>query len=187
MLDGNAFITANTAGLTAGDNMPPTFADTFTTAKTEFDDLYQDFLDASQGNEIETQTKITANNSVHSKLMGMFLDGQEIFKTDEAVKKLFTFDQVLQTVSGPGIAGVRGLIKDSVTNQPILATVTVTIFGTDYSTESEEDGRYEISPVAADTYTIVFTAPGYQSHQVPDTEIQTGVLKTLNVSLIPSS
>jgi hypothetical protein len=188
ILDGEAFALANTAALTANSNMPPAFPATLTTAKGEYDTLFNDFFTAGQTDEIETQTKITANNNIHAALMSMFLDGQEIFKANEAVKKLFTFDQVLLTVAGPGIAGIRGLITDSATGLKLPNGVfaTISIFGTEHTTQSNGDSRYEISPVAAGTYTIVIECPGYQTLQIPNIEIQTGTLKTLNITLTPT-
>lgn len=185
LVDGNTFITDNTADLSAGGNMPAAFATTFGTAKTDYDTAYNDFFNASQNSEVATQTKMIANNTVHSKMMSVFLDGQEIFKNDEAVKKLYTFDQILLTITGPGIAGVRGSIKDSITNLLITSGVTISIFGTDHTTTVGPDGRYEISPVASGTYTIVITCPDYQDQQITNVEIETGTLKTLNIVLVP--
>ncbi len=185
MLDGDAFITANSVTLLAADNMPPTFAATFTAGKTTIDTAYDNFFNASQGSEVDTQTKITANNDIHAKMMSMFLDGQEIFKTNEAVKKLFTFEQVLLTLSGPGVAGIRGLIKSSLTGLPINATAHISIFGTEHETDSDENSRYKIEGVAAGIYTIVITCPGFQELQIPNIEIETGTMKTLNITLTP--
>lgn len=186
MLDGNTFILANTADLTAGGNMPAAFAATFTTAKTEYDTLYNDFLNAGQNDEIETQTKITANNEIHKQLMSMFLDGQEIFKTNEAVKKLFTFDQVLLTVAGPGIAGARGSVKDSVTGQLITVVASLQFTGpTNMTVTTNEDSRFEASPLATGSYMLVVTAEGYEILQITEVDIETGTIKTLNIILTP--
>ena len=187
LLDGEAFITANTADLTAGNNMPPTFGTTFNAAKSAYDTLYQSFITAGQTDEIETQTKLTANNALYASLISMFLDGQEIFKTDEAVKKLFTFDQVLLNIDGPGIAGARGEITDAPTGNTIAVQATVQLAGPSNKTvTSDSDARYEASPVAAGIYTITVTAPGYQTAVINNVEIQTGVLKTVDIALTPA-
>ena len=182
--DGNTFITTNITDLTANENMPPSFATTFSTAKTDFEGTLQDFFTAGMNDEVETQTKITMNNDVHAKLMSMFLDGKEIFRGNDAMKKLFTFEQVLLTVSGPGVAGLRGLIKDGSTNQPIGSGIGVSLLNTDYTTTTNVNSRYTLSPVAAASYTVIVTKAGYQTLQVPSVEIQTGTIKNLEPLLV---
>jgi hypothetical protein len=192
MIDGNQFITDNTAALEANDNMPPGpppagFAVQFATAKSEFEILYNSYINATLDTEVKTQGKVAANNAVYKDLTSMLKDGQRIFKNDDAVKKLFTFEQLLNDVAGPGIAGLRGLLRDSVTNLPLLEGVFahIKIFGTDHETDSGDDSRYKIEAVAAGTYTIVITCPGYQELQIPNIEIETGTMKTLNITLVP--
>lgn len=188
MIDGNDFITANSVALLAGANMPAGFAALFTTAKTEFETLYTSYINATLDVEVKTQEKITANNAVYDDLISMCKDGQRIFKNDEAVKNLFTYDQILLDIAGPGIAGLRGGLTDSVTGLklPDGVIATISIFGTDHTTNSNAESRYEISPVAAGTYTIVIECPGYQSQQITNVVIQTGTLKTLNIILVPT-
>lgn len=187
LLDGEAFITANTADLTAGNNMPPTFPVTFNAAKSGYDTTYQSFITAGQTDEVETQTKLNANNALHATLMTMFSDGRELFKNDEAVKKLFTWEQVLLNVEGPGIAGARGEITNLATGNPIAVPANLEFSGpSDYATVSDSDGRYQMSPMAAGTYTVTVSATGYQTQVINNVEIQTGVLKTLDIALTPA-
>ncbi|HRG59998.1 MAG TPA: hypothetical protein PK323_13670 [Bacteroidia bacterium] len=54
-----------------------------------------------------TEAKIIANNKVYSNLISMFLDGQEIYKTNELIRKQFVFEQVLNLVSGTGTASIK--------------------------------------------------------------------------------
>lgn len=183
MLDGNTFIVDNTVALSAGGNMPAGFVLTFSTAKGEYDTLQQSFLNAGQNDEVQTQTKIAANNDIHTKVMSMFLDGQEIYKDDEAVKKLFTFDQVLLTVSGPGNTGVKGTAKNSVTNLPV-PNANIAVVGTDIEIITDADGKFQ-KIIASGTVTFLVTCPGFQDIQITDFEIEAGVMKTLNIILVP--
>ncbi len=100
MDDGESFITDNLADLTANQNMPPAFHGQFSTLKTEFDTLYNTFTDVTQDAEEETSEKINANNALNGKLMGMFKDGQEIYRKDRAKQERFIFDMVLEIVRG---------------------------------------------------------------------------------------
>lgn len=181
LVNGNTFITDNTTELTANENMPDTFPPAFTAAKLEFDGLLQSFLDATKDSRVETQEKITANNGIYKNLMSMFLDGQEIFKNNEAVKKRFTFSQVLLIVAGPGAAGLKGHITDS-NGQPITVTATLSIVETGRSTQSDENAQYEFNQLSAGNYTLDITAPGYQQQQLLF-QIETSTVKTLDITL----
>lgn len=154
------FTTDHTTQLQNNDNMPPSFTAIITTAATNFSVIHQTFLDDEETAKINTETKIRNNNLVYDALMSMFLDGQEIFRNQEAILDQFIFDQCLLLVSGAGTAGVRGIIKNATTNQPI-ALATITLGADEYSTISEPDGNYQISPTAAGTYTLSATAIGY--------------------------
>ena len=100
MDDGESFITDNLADLTANQNMPPAFQGQFTTLKDEFDTIYSTFTDAEQDSEEGTKEKIDANNGIYDKLMGMFKDGQEIYRKDRPKQERFIFDLVLDIVRG---------------------------------------------------------------------------------------
>jgi hypothetical protein len=189
LIDGSAFITANSVALLADDNMPPTFATAFNTKKTSFDTYYEDFLDASQDEEIETQTKVTANNEIHASVMSMMLDGQEIFKNNEAIKKLFTFDQVLLTVTGPGNQGFKGNISNATNDLPLGVTATVAITGpTNKTVETDENDHFDCPQLTAgeQAYTITVTATGYQTKILNNQTVNTGTMKTINIELTPT-
>lgn len=179
MLDGETFITANTAALSAGNNMPAAFPLAFATLRGEYDALYSSFVNTTLDGEVQTGNKIIANNAVHQDLMSMLKDGQRIFVDDENVKPLFVFEQILNDIK-TSQAGVKGLVKDAATSEPIEG-VTVTIDGTDKEDITNEEGRYHITQVAAETYNLTFTKTGYQTKQVNDVEIQPGVTKVLDV------
>lgn len=164
--------------------MPPSFTAIITTAATNFSVIHQTFLDDEETAKINTETKIRNNNLVYDALMSMFLDGQEIFRNQEAILDQFIFDQCLLLVSGAGTAGVRGIIKNATTNQPI-ALATITLGADEYSTISEPDGNYQISPTAAGTYTLSATATGYQPLSIPSHVILTGTISTLNLLMNP--
>jgi len=183
--NGNIFITANTANLTANNNMPSTFAASFAAIKLSFTPLYVAFTTAEQNDEVETEAKIQANNDIYAKLIRMFKDGQVIFTQSRALRRQFVFEQVLLTVKGPGVAGIRGLITDNQTNRPITVQARVSVYNTTYTTNSDSNGRYEISPVAAGSYYLQFFAPNYYDAGTGPIAIETGTIKTVNISLVP--
>lgn len=100
MQQGETFIADNLADLTAGNNMPAIFQAQFTTLKDEYNAIYDEFTDARQDSEEQTTEKINANNGIYNKLIAMFKDGQEIYRTDRAKQERFIFEQVLGIVRG---------------------------------------------------------------------------------------
>lgn len=187
LTDGVAFATANTADLTAGNIMPATFPAAFAAIKTDYDALYASYITASQTDEIETQTKIEANNSIYASVMAMFLDGQEIFRKNEAVKKLFTFDQVLLNVEGPGNQGIKGDVTIQGTSNPVTAGEVSFTGPSNKTVEIDEDGHYECPQLAAGLYTMLVTAPGFSGVTFNDIEVETGIMKTIDVELTPAT
>lgn len=183
MTDGNAFVIANTVQLEANNVMPPGFPADFFTAKNDFDTDFQDYFAAAQDDELETQTKINANNTVHANLMNMFLDGQDIYKKNEALKKQFTFEQVLLTIAGPGNQGYKGYITQS-NNAPVTSGTVKFEGETTKTVNIDEDGHYECPQLAAGTgYTVTITVPGCEVKVITDIEVETGVMKTLSTEV----
>ena len=179
---GSIFIKENFATLTDKENMPDVFQSVFNDSKEKFDFLHQSFLDSEETAVVNTAEKITANNNIYSNLIAMFLDGQEIFKTKEAIQKQFIFDQVLNIVSGTGIAGIKGYITNAKDKSPIVGA-SVTLLLTSKTTKTDESGRYEITQVAAGKYQVVISAEGYHEKTITVQEVKVGTVSTLSVEL----
>ena len=181
---GSIFITNNQTELEADDNMPITFPAQFNTFKTEFLTLHQDFLDSRLTSESGTQTKILANNAIHDKLMRMLLDGQFIFREDEAEKKRFIFANLLIKVRGAGTAGIKGTVTDAITHLPIK-DVDVSLVYTVKKGKTDEEGKYEITRVAHGEFDIEVKKTGYQTKVITEFEILIGTISTLDIELAP--
>jgi Carboxypeptidase regulatory-like domain len=182
---GSTFISTNSATLQANENMPASFQVTFDNAKAAFTENHQEFIESEQAKVLATETKMLANNNIHAKVMAMFMDGQELFKDNEALKKQFVFEQVLTLASGTGSAGLKGTISDANTETPVVGAI-VTILPTGRTTASDEEGKYHFTQLAADEYAVTITAEGYQSFSADQT-INTGVTSTLNAALTATS
>jgi len=183
---GQTYIAANLAALQANQNMPAAFATSFSTDKTAFDNLHQQFLQSEELSQQGTEAKVIANNKVYSNLISMFLDGQEIYKTNEVIKKQFVFDQVLNLVSGTGTAGLKGYVTADKTNTPIQGAM-VAIEQNGKSATTDQDGKYQILQVAANTYNIKIGAEGYTSKLIENVVVKTGTVSTLSATLVPIS
>lgn len=181
MNDGMAFIDDNLATLTAADNMPPGFQNTFKDAKEAFGNKLQQFLDGEETNTIKAKAKNEANFQCYTRLISMFKDGQEIFKTDDATKRQFVFETVIGIVSGVDAAGFRGTVKTQ-EGVPVEGAIIMAV-GHDGQAVSDEDGRYLYKPLPAGTYKTTFTAEGFVTKEVL-MEVKTGTVSTANITLI---
>lgn len=179
---GSIFIDENFADLTANKNMPDTFKDVFNASKAEFDDLHQKFLDSQETITQLTDGKVVANNEIHSRLMAMFLDGQEIFKANEAIQNQFIFESAMYLASGTGTAGIKGYITNEKDKSPIIGAA-IKISGTTKSAISDESGRYEIIQVGAGKYPVEISAEGYQTKIITEQVIKVGTVSMLSVEL----
>lgn len=184
LTSGQTYIAANLAALQANQNLPASFQATFSSDKTAFDNLHQQFLQSEELSQQGTEAKIIANNKVYSNLISMFLDGQEIYKTNEVIKKQFVFDQVLNLVSGTGTAGIKGYITSDDTNLPIEGA-RVEIEQNGKGSKTDQDGKYQILQVAANTYNVKIGAEGYTSKLIENVVVKTGTVSTLSATLVP--
>lgn len=185
MLSGLGFITTNSATLMAGDNMPSTFENDFKDIKEAFEAQHEIFLQAEENSTVGQDKKVSANNAIFADLMSMLLDGQEIFKDEEALLKQFVFTELLYLASGTGTAGVKGQISDANTGTS-LENISVTIVGTTKKTVSGVKGEYEILQVAAGKYDILIEGDGYQTQTIKDWVVKTGTVSTLNIQMVPN-
>ena len=132
---------------------------------------------------VATEQCIKALNDIYQRFMAMMLDGQEIFRNDEVVRKQFVFTDVLSRVSGPSQAGLRGVIKDGNTNQPI-ADARIALFKTDYFAISGYEGNYLLHCPSGD-YEIEVTATGYRSSGLKPVTVTIGTISLRSEKLLP--
>lgn len=182
---GAAFITLHSVALLANQNMPSTFAaNIFNPGVTAFTAQLQTFYQAEEAARVGTAAKNAANEAIHTAVMSMFLDGQQIFRNNPTVKEQFIFESVLALISGAGSAGFKGLILDSVTSQPV-PNVKVGLFNTNKVTTTGPDGRYRLN-AASGFYTILIECPGYQPQTLTDREVKVGAHTIININLVPA-
>ena len=106
------FMQTHRGDLTAHLNMPASFQSTFDTHKATFEAYHQAFLDSQELINQATEAKLKANNQIYATLISMFLDAQEIFRHQEAIRKQFILDHLLQLTSSPSTALIRASISD---------------------------------------------------------------------------
>lgn len=179
LISANNYLTNHLNDLTANQNMPATFPATFATQSSTFNTLHIKFLDSEEIATIQAQQKIQANNNIYAALISMFLDGQEIFRQDEATQKQFIFTEVLQKISGAGTAGIKGYITDSQNEDPI-SDANIQILNK--STLTDADGHYQILQLPAGIHTLKIEVAGYQP-KTQTVTISIGTISTINITL----
>ena len=172
---------ANVAVLTAGDNMPPAFVATLTTASDAFDVQYNNFKLAEE-TSVETADKIKANNVIFRDGMAMLNDAQKIFMNEPEILTKFVFQHLLSLIN-PAVAGIKGTVKDAGTNAGIgNASIVSQREGDVAETVAVDvDGGFG-TQLKEGHYIIKVTATGYVE-QVVDMELKLTGLKTLNLLL----
>ena len=172
----------NVTALTAGNNMPPTFVATQKTGSDNFDVQYNSFKLAEE-TSVETANKIKANNLCYHAGISMLNDGQKIFMNEPEILTKFVFSNLLALINPP-VAGIKGNIKEAVTNAVIgnakiyaqrdglpADEVPVDVNG-DFGQQLKE-GHYKIT-VGADGYV----------DQVFEMDLKLTGFKSLNVELV---
>ncbi len=176
------YIDKHLSDLTAGQNMPSAFQATVTGLKTQFENQYQDFADATETAKVATQTKVEANNQLHENLMSMFKDGQQIFKRNQAVLDQFTFDTVLSLVTNTQ-ASIKAQIQDKNTLLG-LADAIISIIPSDTELTTDLNGEAHAN-IAAGTYTITITHPQYVTETIDNFDVKASQGNILKVKLTP--
>ncbi|MCB9849386.1 MAG: carboxypeptidase regulatory-like domain-containing protein [Phycisphaerales bacterium] len=81
------------------------------------------------------------------------------------------------------LIGVRGIVTDAVSGEPLAATITVV--GNSHPVYSDPDiGDYH-RMLLPGTYDLVFTADGYGQHQVSNVAVSSGAATRVDVALAP--
>jgi len=180
LVDGKKYLTDNAAILTPV--MPATFAATFNTEKTTFDNQYILFLQGEFEAPAATYNKVSANNSIYDDLLLFIDDAKEI--ADIPSSGQFSFAYFKGIVTSPGPAGLKGLITETGTNSKLIGASLI-LLDTDYVATSDADALYNFGNIASGNYNIQITLTGYQTLTVP-VQIFTGVTSTKNYQLTPN-
>lgn len=184
LLSGKNFITAHTAELTAGSNMPAGFSATYNTARTAFLPLLTAYINSKQATPTGTNAKVTANNAEYDACINMFQDGAFLFKTDDAKRPKFVFDSVLAQISTPGNAGLNVQVAEAVTFNPQQnATVKMQQTGQPATTlQTDAAGVCDFDSLPVGDYTLTVTLATFQTHTA-QVKIKAGVHSRRKVSL----
>ena len=172
----------NVTSLTANNNMPAGFVATQKTASDNFDLQYANFKMAEE-TSVETANKIKANNLCYHAGISMLKDAQVIFMNEPEILTKFVFSNLLALINPP-VAGIKGNIKEAVTNA-VVPNVVLTAQkegGVAQPIEVDVDGVFG-EQLSEGKYSIRVSAVGYVEQSF-DLDLKLTGLKTLNVELV---
>jgi Carboxypeptidase regulatory-like domain len=174
------FIRENKVALMANNNMPASFIDSFQVLRDRFTVAFADYNASDTEAAGQTTEKVDANNAVYNAIAKMLDDGRIVFSNNPDMAKEFTFGKLLSQVRSTKMAGFSG--RANLPNKgKLIEGVRVSIPNTDRFAVTDENGRYELFPLAADTYTLLFEKEGYEPLLIEDMKIKTGVMTRCNV------
>jgi hypothetical protein len=180
LLDAAQFITNHETDLTANNNMPVSFKAKMDIMKVDIEDQNTAIVNAEAGIKEATRTKIEANNEIFKLAATVCADGQRVFRDDALIKEEFVFERLCETVA-PKLAGYKGSVIETVTNQPIVG-VSVMSSDETHITSTDINGRFDFKGIAANTYTFAFIKDGYTTI-TKQVVIQPKVTKTETIEL----
>lgn len=187
LINMNNYVSANSAALLAGANMPTGFAATLATLTTSFTTNHYNFIQAREAAALATETKLIANNAIYTDLMTMF-SAARLLGFSPALTKQFTFASLLQLISGVGTSGITGYVLSAATGDPIEnASLKINSLG--IHVFSNSDGSYTLSSIPSGNYTVEVSAPNptigpsYITQSVPVT-VNLGTISALDFSLL---
>ena len=178
------FVTDKADVLTTKGKMPTDFLSRLQTADNDFEDVLSRYNAAVAAAKNKTDEKINANNEVFNRLQRVLADGRTIFLETPELAKIFQFSSFLARVEPTKNAGINGKITNGYVKKG-LAQVTVTEPTSGKTYISDKDGYYEIAPLSMGTYSLIFSADGYITQTLTGLDVQKGVVKRLNVDMVP--
>jgi len=172
---GKEFIVKYETDLLAGDNMPPGFKLVFDTMADSITVDVNAYLIEREQLKVVTQSKIVANNNLHTRNNEIRRDGQEIFKRNPAMKALFVWESIMDIVTPPGAAGLRGSVRVSGSNYAVVGAMIEmqTAEGTPVTFVTDADGNYYSGHLPVGVYSFKLTKEGFATIET-EVEIKLG-------------
>lgn len=99
---------------------------------------------------------------------------------------IYTLLLITTLVNAQETGSIAGKITDKEINNEPLPFANVLIKGTTKGATTDFDGLFEISGVDSGTYTLVFSYLGYQTVEIPNINVVSGKVTTINTPLSAS-
>lgn len=180
----NPFIADNWEALSTVGNMTTALRDDFLAKQALYKTRYDALSAAERAVKDKKEEKINANNACFDELMAYVKLAQRIYADDLTMAKSFTFAAFRSEVETVRNAGLSGKITNAL-NKEALKGATITILNYNKGTVTDKYGRFEITPLSMDKYTVIVECKGFETQTFKDVKIKTGVMTRLNVKMIP--
>ena len=175
-LKGKEFLVKYETELTADGNMLAAFILIFNGVADSIIAEVDAYLAEREAVRLLRQDKIVATNNVVDRGMEICKDGKTVFKRNPAKKNLYIWKKVMEIVTPPGAAGLRGTVKADGTFLPIGGAVIemqqagspVVVF------ETNEIGSYYSGHLPVGQYSYKLSKAGFVIIET-SVEIKTGV------------
>jgi Carboxypeptidase regulatory-like domain len=180
----NPFIAENWEILSTTGKMTAAAKDDFLAKQAFYKTRYDAMTAAERVMKDKKNEKIDANNACFDELTAYTKLAQRIYADDTAMAKSFTFAAFRSEVETVRNAGLAGKITN-ILNKTALKDVTITIKNYNKVAVTDRFGRFEITPLSMDKYTVIVECAGYETQIFTDVKIKTGVTTRLNVKMVP--
>lgn len=168
--------------LTAG-GMPTDFATRIENKRAAILAAYQFLGVKEEESKAATAARTLVAMDLKAKAIAMFKDAPMAFLDDKERAKKYVWDTVLGQVRGVKSAGLGGKITIEGT-KTALPNATITIPALNLSVVSDADGKYALLSLAAGTYDLEISCPGYQTKIIKARDIKLNVVGRLNIELV---
>ena len=166
--------------------MPKDFLEKLKAADKEFEEILKQYNAAVATAKERREEKILANNDIYARAQKALLHGRNMNLEMPEQAKLYQFSAVLAQVEDGKNAGISGKITEEGGKKGIAGiAVTEPISGK--TAVTDKDGRYEITPLSMDKYTLIFSGEGYETQTIEKIAVKTGVTTRQNAAMKPAA
>ncbi|MEO5673104.1 MAG: carboxypeptidase-like regulatory domain-containing protein [Chitinophagales bacterium] len=181
----NAFITNNTAVLTATGGMPAGFPAQAALDRSSFATAYNTMMTQRETGPA-TGSKVDANNALYDDLQQMFKDARRgVFPDDAAMQQEFTFQYLKKLVTPKGSASLSVRLQRPDNTLVVDQEVTIqSETGTAIRLMTGANGEVLFDRIDPDRYRVTATVADYKPVDA-DKDVDTGVNARMTINLQP--
>jgi hypothetical protein len=166
------------------ENMPAAFPEQFKLVADAFTAQRQLFKNKESEAKVGVLNKAAANNAIYSALKEMTDSAATIYRKDKLVMREFTIQQVLKTVRGNSISGIKGKVfQDEKRKKPLSNVLVYDQNDPEHLTRTDKEGRYELK-FPSGTLTAVFEVEGFLPLEITK-KINVGTMSPTSIVLSP--
>ena len=165
------------------NNMPATFLPMFRDLQDTFIDLFDEIQDADDNGQKQTIEKVELNNALYLDLVDMLDDAGLFFKDNKDLLTEFNYNNLKKKAQGTKQAAFKGKVMSPDAKKPI-AGAKLTLEGTNKTTETDDQGRFDLSQLTEGTYRVVVEADGYATAYIETLVIKTGKTTRFVVKMV---